>query len=222
MAKAARWVLGLMGLVVILIAASLLGRQGIPVFLSWVAGLGSLGPLFFVLGFAAGAVALVPASIFTLAAGALFGVAWGTAYAFLGEVLGGSIAFLIARYLARRRVTERLSRDRRWSRLDRMIGRTGLRVVVLLRLSPVVPFAVANYSLGLTSVRFGDYLLGMIGLLPPTWLYAYNGKMLGEVVGGGRLTLGGPGGAAVLILGLAATVVVTVWLTRLVDRALKP
>ena len=222
MAKSVRWVAALAGLALVLLIASRLGGELIPDFLEWVAEMGPLAPLMFVLGFAAGAIALVPASIFILAGGALFGVLRGTAFAVIAQVLGGSLAFLIARYVARRKLTPLLSRDRRLSRVDRMIGRSGLRVVTLLRLSPAVPFPLASYSLGLTSVRFKDYLLGMIGVVPPTWLYAYYGKMLGNVVnrGAGPTLRDGPG-AVVLGAGLVATVVVTVWLTRLVDRALK-
>ena len=192
-------------------------------FIDWVAGFGALAPLVFILGFALGTTLLFPASILTMAAGVLFGPVRGTLYAFIGAVVGAVLTFVISRYVARRTVKRRLSADPRFTRLDRAIRRQGFQVVFLLRLSPVIPFAIINYALGLTRVRFVDYFLASVGLLPPTWLFVYNGFLMGEVarVGVGRVLRGGIGNLAVIALGFIATLTVTAWLAKLSRKALR-
>ena len=208
-----------------LAALVLVGRiagDRLPAVLAWVDGLGAWGPAALVAIYAVATVALVPGSLLTLAAGALFGVVWGTVYAFVGATLGATLAFLVSRYLARGRVERRLRGDPRFQKLDRAIGREGLRVAFLLRLSPVLPFALLNYALGLTRIRFVHYLAASVGMLPGTLLYVYNGRLAGEVaaLGAAGAPPRGPAYYAVLGIGLAATILVTLRVTRLARRAL--
>ncbi len=95
--------------------------------------------------------------------------------------------------------------------------------MLLLRLSPVVPFNVLNYALGLTQVRLVDYVAASVGMMPATLLYVYSGKVLGDVaaIAGGTAVVRGPEYYAVLAAGLAATLAVTVILTRIASRALR-
>jgi uncharacterized membrane protein YdjX (TVP38/TMEM64 family) len=191
-------------------------------FATWVEGLGAWGPVVFIGGYALATVAFAPGSILTLAAGALFGLV-GVLYVLVGASLGASAAFLIARYAARGAVERRLAGNARFAAIDRAIGREGRKIVLLLRLSPVFPFNMLNYGLGLTRVRFADYLVAMVGVLPGTLLYVYYGKLGGDVarLASGMSTPRGPGYYAVLALGLVATVVVTTIVTRTARRALK-
>jgi uncharacterized membrane protein YdjX (TVP38/TMEM64 family) len=177
----------------------------------------------FVVGYAIATVAFVPGSLLTLAAGALFGLAGGTAVAFVAATLGAAAAFLVSRYLARQVVERRLAGNDRFAAIDRAVAGQGRRIVLLLRLSPLVPFNLLNYALGLTRVRFADYLVASVGMLPGTLLYAYYGKVIGEVAllaGGGALPKGA-GYYALLGIGLAATIAVTALLTRIARRALR-
>jgi len=213
------------GLVVALAVFLLLGRAlggYVPLFVRWVEGLGALGSLVFVAGYALAVVALVPASVLTLCAGAIFGIGRGTALVFVAAVLGSCLAFAVARHGARGWVERRVVRDPRFAAIDRAVAQQGLRIVFLLRLSPVFPFTVLNYALGLTRVRFADYLLASIGMLPGTLLYVYYGKLLGTVaaVAGGTRPQQGPGDWILLGVGLLATIAVTVHVTRLARRAL--
>lgn len=191
-------------------------------FIAWVEGLGRFAPVAYIGTFALATTLFIPASVLTMAAGILFGVVRGTLYAFIGAFLGAMLAFLITRYLARREFKRRLSRSLRFTRIDRAIRRQGFKVTFLLRLSPVFPFTIINYTLGLTRVRFVDYVAASFGLLPPTWLYVYNGMLMGEVarLGLRHVLQGGAGNLAVIGLGIVATVAVTVWMTRLSRRAL--
>jgi uncharacterized membrane protein YdjX (TVP38/TMEM64 family) len=223
MGRTGKW-LGIVAVVVVLLSAlSQWAGAWVADFIAWVDSFGALAPFAFIGGYALGTTLLVPASILTMAAGVLFGVFRGTLYAFLGAVLGAVLSFLISRYVARRTVKRRLSSDIRFTRFDRTIRSQGFKVVFLLRLSPVFPFAIINYALGLSRVRFIDFFTASIGLLPPTWLYVYNGMLMGEVarVGVVRVVDGGPGNFAVLGLGILATIAVTIWLSRLSRNALR-
>lgn len=211
--------------VVALGALLYLGRSAgayVPRFAEWVDGLGALGPLVFILGYAVAVVAFVPGSLLTLAAGAIFGLAEGTIYVFLAATLGATGAFLIARYAARATIERRVKGDPRFAAIDRAIGQEGRKIAFLLRLSPVFPFNLLNYALGLTKVGLGDYLVACLGMLPGTLLYVYTGKLAGDVaaVSGGAAPERGVGYWTLLVVGLLATAGVTVYVTRLARRAL--
>lgn len=219
-----RWVR--IGLAVVALAAlALLGRQlggAVTTFSNWVEGLGALGPIVFVVGYAVAVVALAPASALTLAAGAVFGIGEGTLYVFIAALLGSTLAFLVARYAARPLVERRLAGNRKFAAIDRAVGEQGRRIVLLLRLSPVIPFNLLNYALGLTRVHLGDYVLAGVGMLPGTLLYVYLGAVAGQAaaVAGGGEAARSPAEYAFTAVGLLATVIVTVIVTRIARRAL--
>lgn len=225
-----RWAKILIALLVIAAVLFLVSRLGgeaagrlVPRFADWVAGLGVWGPVVFVLGYAAATVAFLPGSLLTLAAGALFGLARGTAYALAGATLGAAAAFLVARYVARSAIERRVAGNARFAAIDRAVAQEGFKIVALLRLSPVFPFNLLNYALGLTRVRFLDYLLASAAMLPGTLLYVYYGKAAGSIAAAASGTRGekGAGDWVVLGLGLLATVTVTTFVTRLAGRALR-
>lgn len=211
---------------VLAIAALLvLGRLGgryVPGFVARIRSFGALGPIVYILGYMVAMVAGIPASLLTLAAGAIFGLLFGTLWSLLGATLGASAAFLVARYVARGRVEERVAREPRFAAIDRAIADDGRRIVFLLRLSPAVPFTLLNYLLGLTKVRFVDFLVGSVGMLPGTILYVYSGKVAGDVAAatGGAGPTHGTAYYAVIVLGLIATIAVTIIVTRIARRAL--
>ena len=194
----------------------------LPLFTQWVRDQGSLGPVVFVAGYAFATVALVPGSILTLAGGAIFGLGQGVALVFLGAVAGSSLAFLIARYLARGPIERRLASEPRFAAIDDAVGRGGRKIVLLLRLSPVFPFSLLNYALGLTRIRFADYILGSFGTIPGTFLYVYYGRLAGDVaaLSSGAPAPRGAGYWLVLGVGLVATAAVTILITRIARRAL--
>jgi uncharacterized membrane protein YdjX (TVP38/TMEM64 family) len=218
----ARVVLLLVGLAVLVIA----GRsaiESIPRFADWVSRNGAVGALLFGLGYIAGVIAFVPGSLLTIAAGTIFDLAPGTAIVFVAATLGASAAFLISRYLARPLVERRLAGNERFAAIDRAIGQEGRKIVFLLRLSPFFPFNLLNYALGLTKVRFRDYVLASAGMLPATLLYVYYGNILGDVarVASGTPIPRGPEYYVLLGIGLVATIIVTALVTRTARRALR-
>jgi len=181
------------------------------------------GPIVFILGYAVAAVAFVPGSLLTLAAGAIFGLVWGVVYVFIAATLGASAAFLVSRHLARTAIERKIAGNARFAAIDRAVGAQGRKLVFLLRLSPIFPFNLLNYALGLTRVTFADYLLASIGMIPGTILYVYYGKIAGDVaaLAGGAGVRKDAGYYAVLVLGLLATVVVTTLVTRTAQKALR-
>jgi uncharacterized membrane protein YdjX (TVP38/TMEM64 family) len=217
-----RLVLALLVLSALILAGQRLASV-IPQFAVYVESLGPWGPIMFIVGYVLATVALVPGSLLTLAAGALFGLTKGMAVAFLSATLGASAAFLLSRYVARDEVERRLGADQRFIAIDRAIREQGRTIVLLLRLSPIFPFNLLNYALGLTQVRYVDFLLASIGMLPGTLLYVYYGRVAGDVA---RLAAGIPlqpsaGSYVVLGIGLLATVTVTILVTRTARRALR-
>ena len=192
----------------------------VQAFLRWVPTLGPWGPVAFMAGYVLATIAFVPGSVLTLAAGAIFGLAAGTVYVFGAASLGACAAFALARTVARGAIERRLSGNARFAVIDRAIAAEGLKIAFLLRLSPVFPFSLLNYALGLTRVRFVDYLLACLGMLPGTVLYVYLGSLAGDAAGRGA------GGQTRLewlfkATGLVVTVVVTLVITRTARRALR-
>lgn len=211
--------------IVVFIALVTAGRQIVgylPEFSTWVNSLGFWGPAIFMAGYIGATVIFVPGSVLTLTAGAIFGLAKGAAIVFVSATIGATIAFLIARHVARQIIEDRLKGNYRFAAIDRAIGKDGFKITLLLRLSPLFPFNLLNYALGLTSVRFTDYVVASVGMLPGTFLYIYYGKVAGDVVwlvGGAPFQ--GTAYYAVLFVGLAATIVLTTLVTRIARRALK-
>ena len=194
----------------------------LPRFAEWVSGLGAVGVVVFALAYVLATILFVPGSLLTLAAGALFGVVRGTAIVFVAATAGACAAFLRARYLARDRVARRVQKDPRFAAIDRAIGQAGRKIVVLVRLSPIFPFNLLNYALGLTSVRFVDYLIACVAMLPGTLLYVYYGRVIGDVA---ALAAGARADRdlsyyMLLGLGLIATIVATVLIARIAKREL--
>ena len=227
-APGGRWLPRLLKVAIAIAALAgliLLGRElggYIPRFAAWVETLGVWGPIMFVLGYAAATVAFVPGSLLTMASGAIFGLGKGTVLVFLGATLGTALAFLIARYGARSRIEAKLEDKPRFAVIDRAVAKSGLKIVFLLRLSPAFPYNLLNYALGLTSVKFRDYLVASFGMLPGTFLYVYYGKVIGSLaaVTGGAEVEGGAERWLLIGVGLVATIAVTTIVTRIARRAL--
>ncbi|MEM9556880.1 MAG: TVP38/TMEM64 family protein [Acidobacteriota bacterium] len=216
----------LVALVLLVLVLRRLGpavQPHIEAFLSWIDSLGLWAPVVYVVGYGVATVALVPGSILTMAGGVLFGLWKGTLVVFFGATLGASAAFLVARYVARGAIESRLEGNERFAAIDRAVGRNGLKIVFLLRLVPFFPFVWLNYGLGLTQVRFRDYVLGCFGMLPGTFLYVYYGKAIGSLaaLADGDRPEQGWERYAFLGLGLVAAIVVTTLITRIARRALE-
>ena len=188
----------------------------LPEFAVWVESLGVWAPVAYIGAYIVAVVFMLPAFLLIIAGGAVFGIWYGATLALTGATIGATIAFLVARYWVRERVARHVVHNPLLSSLDSAIGRNGLRLVFLLRLSPVVPFVLTNYALGATRVRLQHFLLGTIGLTPIVLTYAALGKVSGaQAVDGSN-----PMSVSILIVGLVATVILGVLLTRMVQNAI--
>lgn len=181
--------------------------------------LGPLGPLVFALVYIAATVLLIPASLLTAGAGVIFGLGLGLAVVSVASTTGAALAFLIARYLARSRVEKMAESNDKFAAIDAAISEGGWKIVAMLRLSPAVPFGLQNYLYGLTKIGFIPYVItSWIAMLPGTLLYVYLGLAARKAAGGGEGTSAGQW--ILLVVGLAATVAVTVYITRLAQAKL--
>jgi uncharacterized membrane protein YdjX (TVP38/TMEM64 family) len=185
--------------------------------------LGAWGPVLFVVLYIVATVIPSPAFLLSIAAGAVWGLWRGTLLVYVGAVLGSSAVFALAAPLGQSRLLRWAERHRRVAAARQAIVGQGLWIMFLLRLSPVVPYVFLNYALALGGVRYRDYLVAMVGMLPAIVMYVYYGKVIGDVaavVSGVRP----PRGAAyyvLLVVGLVATVVATMMITRAARRAIE-
>ena len=184
-----------------------------------VATLGPWGPVAYGLFYVVAALLFVPGSLITITAGALFGLGVGTAVVSLASTTSAALAMPLARTTLRGRVEALAAQRPSFRAIDGAIEDGGWKIVGLLRLSPVVPFNVLNYLLGLTNVRYVPaVLVSWIAMLPGTMLYVYFGA-IGRDVAAGEAR--GPFEWALMIAGLVATLAVTVVLTRMARSRMK-
>lgn len=190
--------------------------------LAWIGGLGPAGPLYFIALYIAACLLMLPGSILTLGAGALFGLVPGFLAVSTGATMGATCAFLAGRYLARGWVARRIAGSPKFSAIDEAVGREGWKIVLLTRLSPVFPFNLLNYAYGLTRVSLRHFFFASwIGMIPGTAMYVYLGSLAGDLAGlaaGGRART--PAEWVLYGVGLLATAAVTLLVTRLARRAL--
>lgn len=197
-------------------------RQFINQSLVWIETQGTWGIGLFIGLYIFSTVLLLPGSLLSLGAGAMFGLLWGTLIVSIASILGATLAFLIGRYLARDWVAKKISENRTFSAVDDAVGREGWKIVVLTRLSPVFPFNLLNYSFGLTKVSLKHYFFASwLGMFPGTVLYVYLGALVGELSRLGTEREGRSTGEwAMLVGGLLATILLTGYITRIAREAL--
>jgi len=186
-----------------------------------IARLGAWGPVLFALLYVAATVLFLPGSILTLGAGVVFGLARGAVIVSISATLGATAAFLVGRYVARDWVAGKIEGNPKFKAIDEAVAREGWKIVGLTRLSPVFPFNLLNYAFGLTRVSLSHYVIASwIGMMPGTVMYVYLGSVAGTLAGAGGGTSRTPAEWALYAVGLAATIGVTVYVTRLARRAL--
>lgn len=190
--------------------------------LTTIAEMGPAGPVLLAAAYIVACVFLIPGSLLTLGAGFVFGLVAGGIAVSIGSTLGAAAAFLIGRKLARRWVEGKVRSNRKFRAIDEAVGREGFKIVLLTRLSPVFPFNLLNYAYGITKVSFKQYFFASwIGMLPGTLMYVYLGsavKNISDLFAGN--VEDGAGQQVLFGVGLAATVIVTIFVTRISKRAL--
>ncbi|MCK4564161.1 MAG: TVP38/TMEM64 family protein [Verrucomicrobia bacterium] len=191
--------------------------------LAWIKDLGSAGMGVYALLYILACVLFVPGSILTLGAGAIYGVVAGSLLVSVSSTLGATAAFLVGRYVARGWIAKKIEGNARFSAIDDAVAGEGWKIVGLTRLSPIFSFNLLNYAYGLTRVSLREYVLASwIGMLPGTVMYVYLGSLAGDLASLGAETdrATTPGEWALYTLGLLATVLVTVYVTKIAKKAL--
>jgi uncharacterized membrane protein YdjX (TVP38/TMEM64 family) len=190
---------------------------------AWLGGLGVVGAALFAVLIAASSLCLLPASPFIIAAAAVFGFSLGLLTSAVGIILGAASGYLLSRLFLRKDLADQLKGRPTFKAIDQAIAEEGWKIVFLLRLCPI-PFGLANYLYGLTAIPFLPYLLtSFLGAIPGMILFCQlgsAGKAGLQELASGHFHKGG-GEIALLVLSLAASVVLVVFLPRLARRALE-
>lgn len=219
-----KWIALAAAIAVVIVLARLLNLQVlVQNSLTWIEGLGTAGAIAFIVIYIAATVLFIPGSLLTLGGGAIFGVVWGSVYVFVGAAVGATLAFLVGRYLARDWVARQIQGNAKFQAVDRAIAHEGFKIVLLTRLSPVFPFNLLNYGLGITQVSLKDYILGFLGMIPGTVMYVYIGSLAGSLATIGTQQTSPESQRIqwiIRIVGFIATVAVTLYVTRVARKAL--
>lgn len=207
-------------------AATLLPlREAILRFLETVRGFGPAGMIVLAAAYTPASLLLLPGALMTLGAGTLYHLGPGFVTVSLGSTTAAAVVFLVGRTLARGWVEQGFAHDPRFQLLDRAVAEQGFKIVLLTRLSPLFPFVLLNYAFSLTRVRFRDFVLASwVGMMPGTLFYVYLGSLLGNLSELGHAADSAEADVwkkVLFVLGLVATLAVTVILSRIAGRALR-
>jgi uncharacterized membrane protein YdjX (TVP38/TMEM64 family)/rhodanese-related sulfurtransferase len=205
----------LFGSLILAIATALVYRDHMDLALlqSWLESQGAKAPFVFVVLYVVATVLFLPGSVLTLAGGALFGPFAGTAYSLFGATLGATLAFVLARYVARDWAARRAGG--RLKQLLDGVDAEGGRFVAFVRLVPIFPFNALNYALGLTRISLAQYVVAsFICMFPGAAAYTYIGYA-------GRSAVGGSDNAIQIALVALALLAIVLFLPRLISKLRK-
>jgi len=137
---------------------------------------GVWAPVLFIVLYIIATIAFIPGLLVTMMSGLAFGPWWGTLIVSIGSTIGATLAFIIARYVARESIEGFLSKQAWFGKFKNSIEENGFNFVLFVRLVPLFPFNGLNYACGLVPLKMKDYILGSIlGMLPGTFAYVYLG-----------------------------------------------
>ena len=146
------------------------------------------GPFTYIVCVIIATVLFVPGSGSMMIGGFLFGLVPGFLFAAVGISVGAQCAFMTGRMGARQWVEQKIANNRRIKAIEKGLREEAFLIVVLTRLSLIIPFNVLNYAYGVTSVGPRTHLFAtMAGMLPAVALYVYLGTLardLGQILSG--------------------------------------
>jgi uncharacterized membrane protein YdjX (TVP38/TMEM64 family) len=193
----------------------------LQIFCFWIKDLGIYGPIAFILIYNLATLLFIPGSLLTVKGGVLFGLVWGSVYVLIAAILGATLAFLIGRYLSRDWIYQQMQKHPKFKAIEQAVAREGCKIVFLTRLSPIFPFNLLNYAFGLTQVSLTDYLLGSLGILPGIVLYVYLGAIASDLSANVARQEAQIAEWFMSLVGLVATIAVTIYLARVAKKALE-
>jgi uncharacterized membrane protein YdjX (TVP38/TMEM64 family) len=187
---------------------------------AWIEHTGPIGWVWFVILYTISCVLFLPGSILSFGAGAVYGFAGGTLLVSIASVGGALTNFLTTRYLLRGWMELRLARSRKFQALNHVATRDAWRLIILTRISPILPHSLVSCALGLSHVPFWRYIVASwIGFLPISAAYAFAGAVFGSAAKGGIHQ--GPTAWMIYATEILITILVTIWITRAAHKALK-
>jgi len=220
-----RWraLFGLLALVLCGVAGYFLFQDAVDI-IDWFKGFGIWSPVLFTIALSLAIVLLLPTPFVKVGAGAIFPFWIAVAVNFVASMIGGLIAFVLGRWLFRESIQEAIKNDQRMVNIESALGEDAMRISILVRLSPILPDEWLNYIMSATPVSLRVFLVSNTSSLVYCLIYAYYGHALGSIAlsrsGMAGLTHS-TGGLAMLLLGIIATVIATVIVTRTSIRVLK-
>jgi len=220
-----RWraLFGLLALVLCGVAGYFLFQDAVDI-IDWFKGFGIWSPVLFTIALSLAIVLLLPTPFVKVGAGAIFPFWIAVVVNFVASMIGGLIAFVLGRWLFRESIQEAIKNDQRMVNIESALGEDAMRISILVRLSPILPDEWLNYIMSATPVSLRVFLVSNTSSLVYCLIYAYYGHALGSIAlsrsGMAGLTQS-TGGLAMLLLGIIATVIATVIVTRTSIRVLK-
>lgn len=136
------------------------------------------GMVLFVLTYALAEACLLPALPGTVLAGTLYGPWLGSFLVFIGAGTGAMAVFTISRHWLRSHAERWIKRSRHLESLQRAVNEEGLRMLMVARLSPLLPFNLLNVAYGLSDIHPLTFAVGLLGILPATMIYVSLGATL--------------------------------------------
>ena len=131
----------------------------------WLETMGIFAPIIYIVLYTIATLLILPSTPLNLTGGAIFGVWWGTLWTTAAAIIAAMIAFIFSRTVGREFISQKLGQ--RWQAVDAEISQGGLFYMFAIRLLPIIPYGIVNFSAGLTSIKFQDYLVGtLVGTLP--------------------------------------------------------
>ncbi|HBB33021.1 MAG TPA: TVP38/TMEM64 family protein [Cyanobacteria bacterium UBA8803] len=136
---------------------------------AWLKQAGIWAPVIYIILYTVGTILILPSTPLNLSGGAIFGAWWGTLWTAIAAVIAAVVAFAFTRTVGREVVSQKLAG--RWEAMDAEMRQGGLFYMFAIRLLPIIPYGLVNFTAGLTAIRFQDYLVGTIlgtvpGILP--------------------------------------------------------
>ena len=162
---------------------------------------------------------ILPASWLSLLAGFLYGPYFGSIVVFLSAFIGASISFFLAKEYFVKKIETIISRFPKTKLLEKIINKGGLKLIILTRLSPLFPFSILNYFYGLNKVRYKDFSIGLLFIIPGTYLYCALGSLSNNLDEIKNLKLNG--NTTTTIISIVSTFLIVYFLTKYSNEVIK-
>ena len=162
---------------------------------------------------------ILPASWLSLLAGFLYGPYFGSIIVFLSAFIGASISFFLAKEYFVNKIVTIINRFPKIQLLEKIINKGGLKLIILTRLSPLFPFSILNYFYGLNKVSYKDFSIGLLFIIPGTYLYCALGSLSNNLDEIKNLKLNG--NTTTTIISIISTFLIVYFLTKYSNEVIK-